>query len=296
MVKRMVVFGDSVPWGQGLLDQHKYHTIVQTGLGGATVSKEVLAHSGATIGVGTTNTGSANGEVPISYPTAVQQCDSFTNSPETVDLVLVTAAINDVDVRTILNPLTKNSDLSDDVEHRCHRDFKVLLEKLAAKFVRAQIVASGYFPIVSQQSDPSRLLPFLQMLGIGFLPHLATGPVLNRIAELSLQFRDESDQKFEQAVSEVSSTTGNRITYVRTQFTEDNSVFASKAFLFGLHLDLELSPEDEVIQQRHAACNITFSNPFDLLSREQCFRASAGHPNVAGAQQIAKVVLAAVTP
>ena len=63
--------------------------------------------------------------------------------------------------------------------------------------------------------------------------------------------------------------------------------------LWGLNDDLELTPEDEVVTVRHVACNLTF-NELQVLEREQCYRASAGHPNPAGAKQYAKQILAAL--
>ena len=49
---RMVVLGDSVPWGQGLNTPQKFYSIVQASLTGNNDSQSciVLAHSGATIG------------------------------------------------------------------------------------------------------------------------------------------------------------------------------------------------------------------------------------------------------
>jgi hypothetical protein len=46
----------------------------------------------------------ANGETPEARPTIIEQCDSFADSPDTVDLVLLNGGINDIGVATILNP------------------------------------------------------------------------------------------------------------------------------------------------------------------------------------------------
>jgi hypothetical protein len=50
----MVVFGDSIMWGQGLKEQYKFHSLVEnhlkSNLPGVQVNKQVLAHSGAIIG------------------------------------------------------------------------------------------------------------------------------------------------------------------------------------------------------------------------------------------------------
>jgi hypothetical protein len=50
----MLVFGDSIMWGQGLKEEYKFHSIVEnhikSNLAGVQVNKKVMAHSGAIIG------------------------------------------------------------------------------------------------------------------------------------------------------------------------------------------------------------------------------------------------------
>jgi hypothetical protein len=47
----MLVFGDSIMWGQGLKEEYKFHSIVEnhikSNLAGVQVNKKVMAHSGA---------------------------------------------------------------------------------------------------------------------------------------------------------------------------------------------------------------------------------------------------------
>jgi lysophospholipase L1-like esterase len=98
---RIVNLGDSVPWGQGLLEAEKYDILVKAALsakypGGVTLERS--AHSGAVIGAGIATGTSAPGEVPVARPTIIEQCEQFANAPETVDLVLVNGGINDVGV------------------------------------------------------------------------------------------------------------------------------------------------------------------------------------------------------
>ena len=70
---KVTVVGDSVAWGQGLLDTHKYSSIVNQTLGLATPPL-MLAHSGATIGIrGATPFTAQSGEVPTSSPTVLEQ-------------------------------------------------------------------------------------------------------------------------------------------------------------------------------------------------------------------------------
>ena len=79
------------------------------------------------------------------------------------------------------------------------------------------------------------------------------------------------------------------MTFVPSPFTEDNSVFAGAPWLFGLTSELEA--QDEVAGPRERSCDLYFNNPLDFVSREQCYRASAGHPNVAGAKQIGDAII-----
>src|SRR5947199_1451967 len=105
---RIVCIGDSVVWGQGLLETEKFDSMVREALtrflSGVTLEK--TAHSGAVIGVSGAMGNPAPGEVPESRLSIIEQCDGFTNSPETVDLVLMDGGINDVGVSNILNPFS----------------------------------------------------------------------------------------------------------------------------------------------------------------------------------------------
>jgi hypothetical protein len=57
----------------------------------------------------------------------------------------------------------------------------------------------------------------------------------------------------------------------------------------------DFTPQDEVIVTRRASC-VAAIPEFDVFAREQCFRASAGHPNVSGARAYATAILAARHP
>ena len=50
----MIVFGDSIMWGQGLRDEYKFHSLVEnyleSNLPGLQINKKVIAHSAAIIG------------------------------------------------------------------------------------------------------------------------------------------------------------------------------------------------------------------------------------------------------
>src|SRR5438270_2761966 len=132
---RIVVLGDSVPWGQGLEPAEKFHALVQAAIPNSESS--LLAHSGATIGVGVPLTeAQVDGEVPTAYLTILQQCGAFDDAPETVDLVIINGGINDINFRFIINPLTDSAHLKDSIRQHCFQDMKTLLERVAAKFAK----------------------------------------------------------------------------------------------------------------------------------------------------------------
>src|SRR5258708_26456358 len=104
----LLILGDSVTWGQGLLPVHKISTIVATQIN---ASPKMLAHSGATIGIGDSNFDvMPSPEVPNSYPTIIEQVDKFIGDQADVQWILMNGGINDVDIRSILNPLYPQKD------------------------------------------------------------------------------------------------------------------------------------------------------------------------------------------
>jgi hypothetical protein len=289
-IKRIASLGDSVPWGQGLLESDKYDVFIAQTFN-ATLQRK--AHSGATIGPTLIEWGPADGEVPVPLPTIHDQCLNFTDSPKTIDLVLLNGGINDVDIRTILNPLVPPPIVSALIQKSCHDAMLDLLGTVAARFsnAAARIIVTGYYPILSDQSDPPSVLDFLGIHGIAPPPFLDTDVVLGAVIARCLQFFEQSTAALQQAVADAGDA---RVAYVDAGFTAANSVFAPNALLWGLNDDLELSPVDAVVDQRHRSCDAAFEE-IQVLEREQCYRASAGHPNPAGARQFANQILAALS-
>jgi hypothetical protein len=253
-----------------------------------------LAHSGAVIGANPTIGAAAAGEVPAIRPTIIEQCDSFSDSPDTVDLVLVNGGINDVGVARILNPFDRVPSLDSRIERACYDDMLLLLRKIANRFSKptCRILVTGYYPIVSRHSDPLGVHRFLSVFGIKAPTFLANsdailGPVIDRCEKFLL----ESTSHFQRAVAV---TRDPRISFVSSAFTDENAIFVpGTTCLFGLDIDELLSPEDPVANERKVQCDIAHGDPLDLPARELCYRASAGHPNQAGAIKYKTQILAA---
>jgi hypothetical protein len=295
---RIVTLGDSIPWGQGLLEGEKYDAMVRDALGPTHpegVSLERLAHSGAVIGAFGASGSPQPGEVPSSRPTIIEQCDAFSNSPEAVDLVLMDGGINDVGVATILNPLALIPSLAARTNRACYDGMLVLLQKVRVKFSKpsCRILVTGYYTIVSPRSDPLGVIKLLSMHGIA-IPEFVDveddfiGPVIDRCE----QFFADSTARLQQAIADANDA---RIRFVATGFTDDNAIFVpDTSLLWGLDLGSNLGPQDPVADQRRPLCDVAHSGPLQLPAREQCYRASAGHPNVAGAIRFKDQVMAAL--
>jgi len=287
---QVVVFGDSVTWGQGLRAPQKPSAIVARQFG---LTEEMLAHSGATIGARDTEIDPpADGEVPVPRPTILRQVKEYQGNPDEAAIVIINGGINDVDIRFILNPLILLTELHRKTVRYCHHDMLTLLKAVSATFTRANlpIVVTSYFPILSPLSDPFMMSIFLAVQGIALSPIAPAGPIVGKIVAQCLQFWRDSATSLAAAVNECGDP---RVRLADVPFTEANSGFAPDPWLFGVDVVPPFLPQDDVIDVRHAACNVTFP-PIAVVEREACYRASAGHPNRTGAARIAETIIGVV--
>lgn len=198
---RMLVLGDSVMWGQGLADEHKFSYMVRQWIcqqrnNGNCPDKEdvqihVEAHSGAVIARPEKENQKKEedrftrsvapvryaGEVNNDYPTVWGQVDlarryCLDNSipPEEVDLILVNGGINDMGAPRLLAPKLVGflaGNISNFAKKYCEDDMKVLLDKIADTFPSARIVVSGYFPLVSLDTPENVLMETIGYLFLG---------------------------------------------------------------------------------------------------------------------------------
>ncbi|GGQ55310.1 family 1 glycosylhydrolase [Couchioplanes azureus] len=294
----IVVLGDSVAWGQGLRPHEKYVSVVERALGegggGIKSYTTMLAHSGATIGVGDTTTLPAlPGEIPTSYPTVMQQLDAYAGTADRVDLVLVTAGLNDVNIRSIVSPLARPSDFAPAVDAHCRRDLRTLLTAAASRFPNATIVVTSYYGILSDDSDTGLLSAFLVAAGVslaGLPGGVLTSSLIPQVITNCRAFHDLSALAIRAAVEEANDELpAARIRCADPGFTAANAALASQAWLYGINGDL--SPQDLFVAgDRAPACELNASRT-DVF---QCRRASVGHPNPAGARAYADAVLRAL--
>ena len=285
--------GDSVVWGQGLLERDKFYCKVFAAFQGKNPNGVLVcaAHSGAAID---TDDGSPNepvpGEIPRTKPTIRQQCDSFTGDPNAVRLILLDGGINDVKVEKIISPFTSSDALHRALELYCYVHMTTLLTTLAGKFAHpdCNIIVVGYYPIISEASNPLNVPRLLEALGHDFnIAQTLTGRgfILSDPVDLALQFWHESDEALQRAVDQANQIARNRVTFVSPGFTPDNSLFAPASCLWELNMDL--SAQDPMRAPREQQCQQYDPFPQSVI----CARASVGHPNLAGAQKYADAIL-----
>lgn len=213
---RMLTLGDSVMWGQGLLEKDKFSHQVKKWLeqdkGIAGVDLKVMAHSGATITVGSNLDNDPtfrcmDGEINRSNPTIIKQvrfaAEDYCrqNIPlEDVDLILLNGGINDVDKLTIFGGLelkkvkvlrvrTSVAQIQTLASTYCDMEMRKLLSYVAATFPNARIVLTGYFPIITCATPRWALAHLiLQALGLMKLPS-------EKLVELMQTGITESDEE-----------------------------------------------------------------------------------------------------
>lgn len=198
---RMLVLGDSVMWGQGLLDEHKFSYKVREWIceqrnSGSCPDKDdvqihVEAHSGAVITrpekdnqkkeedrfIRSNSPIRYPGEVSNAYPSVWGQVDLarryyLDNSIplEEVDLILVNGGINDMGPSRILAPKLLGflaGNINNFAKKYCEEEMKLLLDKVGNTFPNARVVVPGYFPLVSISTPENMLTETIGYLFLG---------------------------------------------------------------------------------------------------------------------------------
>jgi hypothetical protein len=294
VASQVFAVGDSIMWGQGLLPNQKFSTMVTEKWSPAGSAPTVAAHSGATIGVGDpTQYGPIDGEVPTSYPTVLKQVELFTGDPNEVGLVLVNGGINDCDIRTILSPFSTELQLTDLADKYCGQSMTVLLDSVCLQFPLAKVCVTGYYQLLSADSlanaTVSLIVAFLSSLDV--MLGIASNLGVNELAEIAARcgsWADTANNQIRQAAADASSRHSRNIVFADPGFGESNAVFASKTLVFGLNVDL--SPQDPVSATRKTACQLAGAR----TDETQCERASLGHPDPEGAKIFAATICSAL--
>lgn len=305
---KMLVLGDSILWGQGLHEHQKIHTLVTEYLikHGLNVQTIFQAHSGAIIGEPDqpTDKPAIFGEVPVGEPTLFEQLQTALGDKqrdETINLVLISGGVNDVDTTRILN--LANRQLAEQIEDAFHRKLKLFLERAYHCFPNAILIVSGYYQVFSDESEKSLAQNALQALGfnVPLLPKAINDIVVDvlgsvitdALIERCIYFRDTAHDTIRQVIVELVDMmpeASERIFFADPKFGSANAIAAPDAFLFGINADLSPQDPPEIAAARAEACE-RHADRLTIVERVAGPRASVAHPNPLGAQQYAQAII-----
>ena len=314
LAPHILVLGDSITWGQGLQPAEKFPELVLQRLSPGASPKQYItrvAHSGAVIGEKpATHTAAAtlDGEIPAGTPTVWQQLYDPRITRPHYDLIIISACINDVQVKTLLDPLSPN--LSKRVRDDCGRRLTALLSGVRVRFLRGapktRVIVMGYYPILSMKSLTSARSPNEFQMLEAFLRATAhpltakKGPDLTRllIVQRAQQFNALSDASISGSVIAANATKPAQFVYARPAIDNDHAAYVDPpgaSWIWEVTTrppHTPMRPEDDVVSQRAAACAKRYPKPVD---RTFCDIASLGHPNRIGEQRYADAAYKAAT-
>jgi lysophospholipase L1-like esterase len=284
----VVVIGDSVAWGNGLLKENKYYYLVADWLRrvkNRPVEVKVYAHSGATI-TGQT-CGNIHPALSSGCPTLIDQANSVQNTAD-VDLILVSGGGNDVGIMNILDYYYQPhliTTLSQNIEG----DMENLLNSLLIKCPNAEIIVTNYYPLIGNDisfEQKAYLWSYYAIEGQEQPPDL-----IDRIRQNSDIFHVVSTISLTNAVNHANNG-ANRISLASTNFAPNNGYSASETWLWEMAFPNinppYLKTDDEMFECRNLLCN-----PSDPLDANRIN--AIGHPNRDGAKEYARAIEAVIT-
>ncbi len=287
---RMVVVGDSVMWGQGLSESHKSSKIVQTWLANklsTRVVRTVHAHSGAQIRSQAEHGGIFHGEIPSALPTVGAEIDDV-DRPGEVNVLVLNGCINDLPSDALLGGPLNVAQLAARASEKCYLPVKGLLERAIARFPKAIVIFVGYYPLFTQNPLPgTNTLEQLQRLWC----ENGCGGINVDLKTRSRAFYDSSNTAIGRAVREVSIMhPTRRIKFAQWPYSESGGYGSGVSQLWSL------SDQDEIQLDRIQDCAKAFLQTRSWKHATLCDKAAVLHPNVRGAQIIANVIEAAMSP
>ena len=307
----MAVFGDSVAWGNGLAEDqdptpgHKFSALVADWLARTTnhqVRRVVYAHSGAIVRTpdGTPETVQAmDGDVNSPYPTIVEQLPCIAEDQRSdIRLILINGCINDVGAFGLVSPANSPASVTNQTNTFCGTPVEQMLRSAAQMYPRALVIVTGYYPIISAESDIAPFLDFLRQ----FFPEESKRSLYlfkqsdfqeasekqKRSAENSHAFYELTNKLMGDAVDRINHEIGSsRLVFVKVPFSAENAFGAPHSYLWPI--PTVFSGFDEVYLGRQLPCLNAFAK--DPVGFEVCRLDSAAHPNAEGAQVYANEIV-----
>ena len=325
---QMLVIGDSIMWGQGLREDEKFSSRVKCWLQEKTereVKVHIEAHSGAIIsGAASAQPAftSLNGEVNMTSPTINDQLDHavqfYKQSQTSPALILMNGCINDVGVKNLLAASTPLADLREQARLNCGEKMQRLLVRVRDGFPKAQVIVTGYYPIVSLQTADNAFLRLLVKKLNNQRPEarkMSDKEMRGRLVAISDEWYKASTANLLEAITKTNSSANSdspKILFAEIQFGPEH-VFAAPETLLWTFLfastkasgfakvvvllsfgTAAYKANDHVRESRIKSCEETFKKPKDIKETKKekedredlfliCRYASLGHPNHMGA-------------
>jgi len=315
-------------WGQGLRDDEKFSSRVKCWLQEKTereVKVHMEAHSGAVIS-GSASAKPAftsiNGEVNMTSPTINEQLDHavqfYKQNQTSPALILMNGCINDVGVKNLLAASTPLEDLREQVRLNCGEKMQRLLGRVKDGFPKAQVIVTGYYPIVSTQSADNAFLRLLVKKLNNQRPEarkMTDKEMRERLVAISDEWYKASTANLLEAVTKINSVANSnspKVLFAEIQFGPEH-VFAAPETLLWTFLfastkasgfakvvvllsfgTAAYKANDHMRESRIKSCEQTFKKPKGIKETKKekedredlfliCRYASLGHPNNVGA-------------
>ena len=324
---QMLVIGDSIMWGQGLRDDEKFSSRVKCWLQEKTdreVKLHMEAHSGAVIS-GSASAQSAftslNGEVNMTSPTINDQLDHavqfYKQSQTSPALILMNGCINDFGVKNLLAASTPLEDVRTQARLNCGEKMHLLLRRVRDSFPQAQVIVTGYYPIVSVQTADNAFLRLLVKKLNNQRPEarqMTDKEMRARLVAISDEWYKASTASLVDAVTKINVAAAGspKVLFAEIQFGPEH-VFAAPETLLWTFLFASTNASgfakvvillsfgtaaykanDHMRESRIKSCKETFKKPKDIKETKKekedredlfliCRYASLGHPNHMGA-------------
>jgi lysophospholipase L1-like esterase len=323
---QMLVIGDSIMWGQGLRDDEKFSSRVQCWLQEKTereVKVHMEAHSGAVIS-GSASVQPAftsiNGEVNMTSPTINDQLDHavqfYKQNQTSPALILMNGCINDVGVKNLLAASTPLEYLRTQARLNCGEKMQRLLGRVREGFPKAQVIVTGYYPIVSLQSADNAFLRQLVKKLNNQRPQarkMTDKEMRARLVAISDEWYKTSTASLAEAIMKINSDSSSpKVLFAEIQFGPEH-VFAAPETLLWTFLFASTNvsgfakvvvllsfgtaaykANDHVRESRIKSCEETYKKPKGIKEDKKlkedrqdlfliCRYASLGHPNHMGA-------------
>ncbi|HVH72820.1 MAG TPA: hypothetical protein VNB49_17160, partial [Candidatus Dormibacteraeota bacterium] len=319
----IVTLGDSIMWGQGLPDGQKFRDDVagwfqaQFGASRQVIQIPTKSHSGAIIAVDRDRESSFPGEVPDDYPSitlqvtlTVRDLRQRGTDPTAVDLVLVDGGINNVSVLEILKP-NHSTGTIEAFTNAAMDKMAVLLQDVLRCFPSAGVVVTGYYPIVTSDTELPALTALFGVFGaelggpIGVVGAAAVAEASkHQMIRNSAAFADTARKRLVEMVKQLNPPPPEpaRIVLAWPNFQSDNAYGAAHTFLWTV-TDF-VGPEAEgraggsppppgtpnrVAWNRARDCAAVGRG-----ADPKCLDASMGHPNLAGAGAYTTAIVDAI--